>query len=108
MTTTEHRGHIETAQQGGTGSRQGIVECMGTRRKGVVDTAVDATVDGTEMETITVMTTGWTVEEHIMIGALGTMRGQAPGSEGRQKGKEGQSISCRKLGEGSTKLTRSR
>lgn len=70
--------------------------------------AVDAIVGGTEKETITVTTTGWTVEEHIMIGALGTMREEDPGSEGRQKGKEGQNISCRKLVEGNMKLIRSR
>ena len=108
MTTTEYRGHTETAQLDGTESRHGIVECTGTQRKGVVGTAVDATVGGTEMETITVTTTGWTVEEHIMIGALGSMREEAPGSEGRQKGKEGQNISCKKLVEESMRLIRSR
>lgn len=67
----------------------------------------DATVGGTEREIITVTTTGWTVEELIMIGALGITR-EAPDNEGRQNGKEVLNISCRKLVEGNMRLIRFR
>lgn len=96
VTTTERPGPTETTQPGGIENHRGIVECTEALKKGAVVMGADATVGGTEMETITETTTGWTAEELIMTEAPGTTS-EVPGRGERRRGREEQNISCKKL-----------
>ena len=86
-------------------SRRGIGGFTAARTRGAGDTEAVDTVGGTETGTITVTTTGWTVEEVITIGARGTTN-VALGSVEIQRESGGQSISSKKLARGSMKPTR--